>query len=207
GEDRLQQLERREDVLAGYRLRRVGASRREGGLDRPVLALVERVQLVDGLVPRRPDGRAGERPPRALRHLLDERQPRDAIDHVVEAMIGAHPLRRERAPVAAGLAGTQRARKAREELLGVLELLEVFLRDLRRGDAGYERLELRADHERLAHALAGERADTYSSIRLEGDEAERRKPPERLAHGGAADRVPLRELLLAQDRPRRELAC
>src|SRR5438874_10791002 len=106
GEDRLQQLERPEDVLAGNRLGAFGASRREGGLDRAMLALVERIELVDRLVARRPDGRAGERPPRALCHLLDERPLRDAIDHIVEPVIGAHPLRCERAAVTAGLAGT-----------------------------------------------------------------------------------------------------
>ena len=66
---------------------------------------------------------AGERAARVLRDLLDVRQVRDPVDHVVEAVVRAHPLDGERAAVLAGLARAQRPREAREALLGRLELV------------------------------------------------------------------------------------
>src|SRR5205085_6619065 len=92
-----------------------------------------------------------------------------------------------------------------EELLGLLVLLELPGCDLRRGDAGDERLELGPHHERLAHVLARERAHADAAVRLERDEAQRREPAQRLAHGRPADVVALGELLLTQDRARKEL--
>ena len=73
-EDRLQQVERREHVLARELAGALGAACGERGADRGVLALVQQVQLVDRLVAGRPDGRTGERAARVLRGLLDVRQ-------------------------------------------------------------------------------------------------------------------------------------
>src|SRR5207253_3942042 len=114
---------------------------------------------------------------------------RDAVDHVVEAMVRVHPVDRERTAVRAGLARAQRAGEAREALLSLLELGEVGLRHLLRRDRGDQALELGAEQERLPHLLARERADAEAAVRLERDEPERREPAQRLAHGRAADRV------------------
>ena len=122
-EDRLQQVERREHVLACELAGAVGAARGERGADRGVLALVQQVQLVDRLVAGRPDGRPGERAACVLGDLLDVRQVGDPVDHVVEAVVRAHPVDGQRASVLAGLARPQRPRQAREALLGHLELL------------------------------------------------------------------------------------
>src|SRR5262249_48464971 len=84
---RLQPGERGEHVLAREHPRALDATGRERVLDRLVLPLVQQVQLVDRLVARRPDRRARERAPRALRDLLDVRQLGDAVDDVVEAVV------------------------------------------------------------------------------------------------------------------------
>ena len=64
-EDRLEQVERREDVLAGERAGAVGAARGERLPDRAMLLGVLRVQPVDRVVARRPD-RGPENVRRAL---------------------------------------------------------------------------------------------------------------------------------------------
>src|SRR5581483_9652468 len=102
-EDRLEQVERREYVLAREHPRTVDAAGRERVLDRLVLTLVLQVELVDRLVAGRPDRGAGERAPRALRHLLDVGQVGDTVDNVVEAVVAPHPLHRQRAAIRARL--------------------------------------------------------------------------------------------------------
>ena len=66
-------------MLAGERTCALGAPRGDRGLDRAVLALVRRVELVDRLVPGRPDRRPREGPARALCDLLDVGQPRRPV--------------------------------------------------------------------------------------------------------------------------------
>src|SRR5215469_12159847 len=101
-------------MLARQLSRALGAARGEGAVDRYVLALVGLVQLVDRFVARRPDGRARERAPRALGHLLDIGQVGDPVDDVMEAVVRLHPLDGERAPVFPGLPGAQRTGQSRE---------------------------------------------------------------------------------------------
>ena len=96
-------------------------------LDRAVLLGVLDVQPVDRVVARRPHGRPGERPARALRELLDERQVGDAVDHVVERVVRAHPVAHDRAPPLARLARAQLLRDLREPLLARVELGEVVV--------------------------------------------------------------------------------
>ena len=56
-----------------------------------------------------------------------------------------------------------------------------------------------------AQLLAGEHPDTNSAIRLEADEAERRKTPQRLAHRRPRDRELLGQVLLPEDAAGRDL--
>src|SRR3954451_12959776 len=95
-EDRLEEHERRQDVLAGERPCAGGATRDERLLDRPVLLRILDVETVERMVARRPDGRARKRAARALRELLDERQVGDAVDDVVEPVVRAHPVTHDR---------------------------------------------------------------------------------------------------------------
>src|SRR5438132_7117579 len=198
-EDRLEQVERGEHVLARQHAGAFFTAHGERVLDRLVLALVLKVELVDRLVTRRPDRRPGERATRTLCHLLDVRQIGDAVDDVVEAVVALHPLDGERAAVVTRLARTQGARQPSEALLGLLELLEVGLGELLRRNGGDEALELGANEERLPHLLARERADTEAAVRLERDETERRQTTQRLADGRAANGVLRRDLLLPKD--------
>src|SRR5207302_9889610 len=78
--------------------------------------------------------------------------------------------------------------------------------DLRRGDLGGEALGLGADEERLVQLLPRDRAHAHAAVGLERDESERRESPQGLANGRPRDLEPLRQLLLAKDRPRLELA-
>src|SRR5262249_15032910 len=73
-EDRLEERERAEDVVARERSGAFRAAGREGLTDRAMLLGVLRVEAVGRVVSRRPDGRAREGATRALRELLDERQ-------------------------------------------------------------------------------------------------------------------------------------
>ena len=75
------------------------------------------VEPVERMVAGRPHRGPGERPPRALRQLLDERQAGDAIDDVVERVVPAHPVAHDRAPLLAGLARAELLRDLREALL------------------------------------------------------------------------------------------
>src|SRR5712691_3539048 len=86
---------------------------------------------------------------------------------VVEPVIRAHPLGGQRTSVTSGLACAQGAGQPRKPPLCLLELVEVGLRDLRRRQAGRERLELSAHEEGLPHALARQRPHAYPTIRLE----------------------------------------
>src|SRR5581483_4237639 len=182
------------------------AAREERLLDRAVLLGVPHVQAVERVVARRPDGGAGEGTARALRQLLDGRQPRRAVDDVVEGVVRADPVAHDRAAVLAGLARAELLRDLREPLLGRVELLEILRRHLRRRHLGRERLELGADEERLLEVVARDRADAHAAVRHEGDETERGEAAERLAHRRARHLELLGELLLAEDGPRRELA-
>src|SRR5689334_23905553 len=101
-EDRLEEGERAEDVVARERPRTLGAAGRERLPDRAVLLGVLRVEAVDRVVARRPDRGAREGAASALRELLDERQAGDAVDDVVEGVVRAHPLSHDRAPCLAG---------------------------------------------------------------------------------------------------------
>src|SRR6185437_3225852 len=204
-EDRLEQVERREHVLPCEHARTLDAAGSERVLDRLVLALILEVELVDGLVARRPDGRPREGAARTLRDLLDVRQVGDAVDDVVEPVVAVHPLDGQRAPVVARLARAQCTRQPGEALLRLIELLEIGFRELLRGNRGDEALEFGAYEERLPHLLAGERADAKAAVRLERDEPERREAAQGLANGRAADRVVSRYLLLPQHRARLEL--
>src|ERR1035437_5703298 len=78
-QDGLQEREGAQDVLAGERPRSRRTAGRECLLDRAVLLGVLQIEPVDRMVARRPHRRPRERPARALRHLLDERQVGDAI--------------------------------------------------------------------------------------------------------------------------------
>jgi hypothetical protein len=54
--------------------------------------------------------------------------------------------------------------------------------------------------------VARDRPHAHPPIRLEGDEAERRQPPQRLTDRRPADREALGQVLLPQHDPRPELA-
>ena len=62
--------------------------------DRAVLAIVLQVQLVE-VGPGRPHRLHEERPPRCLRHPLDERNVGRPVDHVVERVVEVEPLARD----------------------------------------------------------------------------------------------------------------
>src|SRR5690349_9275978 len=116
-EDRLEQVERGEDVLARELARPRRAAGSERLLDRAMLLGVLEVEAVERVVARRPHGRAGEVPARALRKLLDERQVGDAVDDVVEGVVRPHPVAHDRAALVARLARAQLLRDLREALL------------------------------------------------------------------------------------------
>src|SRR5205823_1011963 len=158
-EDRLEQRERAEDVIAREGPRAVGTAGRQCLPDGAVLLCVPRVEAVDRVVAGRPDRRAREGAARALRELLDERQAGDAVDDVVEGVVRAYPLPHDRAPLLSGLARAEILRDLGEVLLGFLELHEILGRYLPRCDLGREGLELGAHHERLVQLLPGDRAD------------------------------------------------
>src|SRR5712691_2076807 len=102
-EDRLEQLERGEHVLARERPCAGRTPRHQGLLDRAVLLGVLQVETVDRVIARSPNGGPRERAARALRELLDERKVGDAVDHVVEPVIRAHPVAHDRAALLPGL--------------------------------------------------------------------------------------------------------
>src|SRR5581483_8761322 len=104
------------------------------------------------------------------------------------------------------LPGAKRPGQPREPLLRLLELGELDGADLLRGDSRDEALELGAEEKRLPHLLPRERAHAKAPIRLERDEPERGQSPQRLSYRRPRDGVVRRELLLAEHRPRRELA-
>src|SRR3989442_8137782 len=143
-EDRLEQRERREHVLARERTRTRGATGGERLLDRTVLLRVLEVQPVERMVARRPDRGPREGPPRTLRHLLDERQVGDAVDDVVERVVATHPVAHDRAPFVARLSRAQLLRDPREALLAAVQPVAPLGRDLRRCDPRREPLELGA---------------------------------------------------------------
>ena len=99
-----------------------------------------------------------------------------AVDDVVERVIRAHPVRHQRAPVAAGLARPELLRQPGEALLARVELGQRRRRQLRRGDLGDERLELCANEERLLElgvrrACGRERRDSGRTTRARGQRA------------------------------------
>src|SRR6266540_4840977 len=112
-----------------------------------VVALVERVCL---RAARRPDRVTREGAASALRQPLDQRRRRDAIDHIVEAVVRPHPLVRQ-APAVDALPwlGAQLLGGTAEHALGRFELLEIRLGELRGGELGRKRLELGADEKGL----------------------------------------------------------
>src|SRR3954452_16629059 len=204
-EDRVEQLERVHHVLVRQRPRPLGAARLERLADRAMLEDVPLLQIVQNLVARRPHGRPGEGPARRLRHLLDERRVGGPIDHVVEGVVRAHPLRADLAPVAAGVTAPHLLRERRKVILRLLELRKPLVGDPRRGHGRCKTLELRAYEECLVQILARQRAHADAAVRDEGDEPERCESPERLPDRRARDLELLREMLLPQDRARREL--
>src|SRR5262245_26964035 len=199
-------MERRHDVLARERPRPRRAPGRERLLDRTVLLRVLQVQTVERVVARRPDRGPRERAARALRELLDEWEVCGAVDDVVERVVRAHPLAHDRAPLVAGLAAAQLLRDGGEALLRVIELLQLLRRDLRRRDLRREALELGPHHERFVQLLTRDRPDAHAAIRDERDEPECSETAQRLADRRARDVELLRQLLLAEDGPRCELA-
>ena len=206
GQDPFEQGAGGEHVLPRERPGAARAACCEGVEQRPVLPLVRAVELVQlARIRRGPDGRAGVAG--ALGDPLDHRQAGDAVDHVVEGVVGANPLGDEvGAPVGGqAAAAAQLVGEPREAILDRLQLVEVGARHPLRRDLGREALELRPDEKRLAQLGAGQRADADAAVGLERDEAERRQAAKRLADGRAADAVPSRQLLLAQHGSRREL--
>ena len=139
---------------------------------------------------------------------LDARQRRDLVDHVVEGVVGVHPLDGEGRVgyLAEPQRRAHRERQRREALLGLVQAREVGGADAGGGLGGREALELGADQERLADLGGRDRADAHAAVGHRRDEAERLQSLERLAHRGAADAESLAHVLLAQHLPRRDLA-
>ena len=187
-------------MLVRERPRAFGAAGGEGGADRAVLGVVPGVEVVE-LGAGDPRDLAGERAPRGARDARDVRGFGGLVDDVVEGVVRAHPLGRERRVVDA-VAGVlaQACGQLGEAVLGGVERGEPLGGHARRGPLGREPFELGADEERLAQLVAGERADANAAVRLEGDEAERGQPAQRFADRGAADVEALGEQLLAKDR-------
>ena len=115
-----------------------------------MLRVVLRVELVQvGL--RAPHPAAEERPPRALREALDERQARRGVDDVVEGVVRLHPLDEERRVARLALAGllAQLQGQRPEPALSGIERGEIVAGHSRRRNFGSESLELCPDQERL----------------------------------------------------------
>ncbi|MBM2823453.1 MAG: hypothetical protein HW413_2199 [Thermoleophilia bacterium] len=98
------------------------------------------------------------------------------------------------------------ARQLAEAKLRVLERHEVGRRHFRSGNLRSEALELSADKEGLAELVPREHANANATVGLEAHEAERREPPERLAHRRPRHLELLGQVLLAEDAARRNLA-
>ena len=184
-----------------------GAAGGESGADRSVLGVVPRVEIVE-LGARDPGDLAGERAPRRAGDARDVGRLGGLVDHVVERVVRAHPLRGEvRCPRRRGAAfSRRRVGQLGEAVLGGVECGEPLGRHARRGALGGEPFELGADEEGLAQLVAGERADANAAVRLERDEPERGEPAQRFADRRAADVEPLGEQLLPEHRARGDRA-
>ena len=192
-------------MLAGDRPRAGRAARDDRVLDCAMLPDVLLVQLVDLRAPGPP--LAQERPPRAFRRTRDLRCPGGLVDHVVESIVGAHPLAGQAQPLALRTrAVEQRRRHLREPRLRVLERGQPFVVDQRRRELGRERLQLGPYEEGLAELVARDLTHAHAAIGDERDEPGRGEPAQCLAHGRPADLELLRELLLAEDGAGRDLA-
>ena len=125
----------------------------------------------------------------------------------MEGMVRVQPLACELEILATGVAHLHESRGGvAESLLGRLERREVVVGHLRRRDLGGQALELGAHHERLANLVPRQHAHPDAAVRLEGDEAERREPPQGLAHGCPRHVELLGQVLLAKHAPRRDLS-
>jgi hypothetical protein len=124
----------------------------------------------------------------------------------VEGVVRAHPFAHDRAARLAGLAGAEILGDPGEVLLGGLERLEILGRHVPGGDLRRERLELGAHHERLVQLLPRNSPDADAAVGDEGDEPERRQPPQSFADRRSRDLELLGQLLLAEDGSRLELA-
>ena len=152
---------------------------------------------------------ADEGASRALGELLDARQRRDLVDHVVEGVVGAPSTRRRassRAPRRGASARASRAVSAAKRSSAASRRARSAAVMRRRGLGGREALELGADQERLAQLGGRDRAHAHAAVGHRRDEAERLESLQRLAHRGAADAEALADVLLAQHLPRRDRA-
>src|SRR3954452_17822978 len=100
-ENRPEHVRRGEDLRSSGCPRALAGAGRERLADRTVQLRVLRIEAVDRVVARRPDGGAGEGAAGALRELCDEGEIGDAVDDVVEGVVRADPVAHDRA---AGLA-------------------------------------------------------------------------------------------------------
>ena len=188
----------------GERPRSVRAARLDRVLDRLVLRDVLPVEVVDLRPARAPA--AEERPARALGDPLDERKVGRGVDDVVEAVVRAHPVAGQaRTLLLAAGPVEQHVGQLGEPLVGGGELGEALLADPRRRELRHQRLELGPDEERLPQLLDRDHPHAHAAVRHERDVPGRGQPPQRLPHRGPAHLEPLRELLLPQHRPGREL--
>ena len=143
----------------------------------------------------------------ALRELLDARQRRDLVDHVVEGVVGAihSTARSSRAPRRGAAARASRSVSAAKRSSAASRRARSAARDPRGGLGGREALELGADQERLAQLGRRDRADAHAAVGDRRDEPERLEALERLAHRRAADPEALADMLLAQHLAGRDL--
>jgi hypothetical protein len=203
-EDHLEQAARVEHVLVRQRARPVAAPRRERIENRLVLGHVLAVEIVDLGAARAPAAEEGA--PGALGDPLDQREIRRVVDHVVEAVVRAHPVGGEpRALAFAPAPVEQLLGQVRELLLGRTEVLQALRRHPRGREPSDERLQLGTDHERLPELVARDRPDAHAAVRDERNEPGRGEPAQRLADRRPADVEARRELLLAENRSRRQL--
>ena len=195
-----------EHVLAGERARPLRVLRPDGVPNRSVLRGVQLVELVEP-GSGSPDSLAEERSSLVLRELLDERRLGRGVDDVVEGMVGPDPVGDD-PPVLRVLvhALQQPFGQAREALLRGLQRRQVGRGHPRCRELRREAFELRANEERLAQLLTGERPHADAPVRRERDESERRQPPQGLSNGRSANGELLGQLLLAKDGARRELS-
>jgi ABC-2 type transport system ATP-binding protein len=201
------QASRREHVIAREAAGAVGAAGGERVADRAVLQVVAGEQLVE-LGARAQEPSAEKRAARALGELLDARQRRDVIDHVVEGVVGVHPIDRERGVghVAAADLLAHALGERREALLSQVEALEVGGGDAGCRLRGGQALELGADQERLAQLGRRQRAHADAAVGNRRHEAQGLEALERLAHRRAADAESLADVLLPEHLTGREHA-